>query len=82
MSASSPHVCFMFVQYSAPNKTVTSINISLKAVRETLFAQTYCYGNVKDTEPVNLSTCNAFLHNLISVVSNFEIWKYMRVISH
>ena len=45
------------------------------------FTRTYCYGNVKDTEPVNLSTCNTFLHNLISVVSNFEIWKYMRVIS-
>ena len=45
------------------------------------FTQTYCYGNVKDAEPVNLSICNTFLHNLISVVSNFEIWKYMRGIS-
>ena len=46
------------------------------------FTQTYCYGTVQDTELVNLSISNAFLHNLMSVISCLVIWKYIHAISH
>ena len=72
-SSINPQVCIMFVQYSAPNKTVILINISLKAVREMLFTQTFYYGNVQDTELLNFSTGNTCLPNLTSGVSSFEV---------
>ena len=67
-SSINPQVCFMFVQYSAPNNTVILINMSLKAVTQTCY-----YGNVLDTELLNFSTGNTCLPNLTSGVSIFEI---------